>query len=87
VPMLNSYYKWIFALRGKKVSRLRHRSARSQLFKQAPDSVLTGSSLFTDRRKELVRRVVRALRLVSGVALVAGLAWVGWESLKAFQIY
>ena len=84
--MLNSYFKWLFALREKKVVRLKHKSSRSQLFKQAPDSVRTGS-LFSDHRKEALRKTLRALRIVAVVVCCSGIVWIGWESLKAFNIY
>ena len=61
--MLYSFYKWMFSIRGKKVVRLRHRLSRSKIFKQAPDSVLSGTRNLADSPKDLTRRILKVFRV------------------------
>ena len=87
VSMLSAYYKWIFSLRGKKVSRLKHQPARSQLFKRLSDSILARQDLVADRKKLWLRRAVRAFVIFGGGGFLLGFAWLVWESLKVFQVF
>ena len=85
--MLSAYYKWIFSLRGKKVSRLKHQPTRSQLFKRSSDSILAGRDLVTDRKKLWLRRAVRVFVVFCSGGIHLGFEWVVWESLKVFQVF
>ena len=74
--MLYSFYKWMFSIRGKKVVRLRHRLSRSKIFKQAPDSVLSGTRNLADSPKDLSRRILKAFRIFLLVSLIVAVIWI-----------
>ena len=85
--MLYSFYKWMFSIRGKKVVRLRHRLSRSKIFKQAPDSVLSGTRNLADSPKDLTRRILKAFRFFLLVSLILALIWIIRESFYTFDVY
>ena len=85
--MLYSFYKWIFSIRGKKVVRLRHRLSRSKIFKQAPDSVLSGTRNLADSPKDFTRRILKAFRIFLLVSLLVALIWIIRESFYTFDVY
>ena len=77
----------MFSIRGKKVVRLRHRLSRSRIFKQAPDSVLSGSRNLSDSPKEFTRRILKSLRFFLLVSLLLTLIWIIRESFYTFDVY
>ena len=77
----------MFSIRGKKVVRLRHRLSRSKIFKQAPDSVLSGTRNLADSPKDFTRRILKAFRVFLSVSLFIVLVWIIRESVYTFDVY
>ena len=67
--------------------RLRHRLSRSKIFKQAPDSVLSGTRNLADSPKDFTRRILKAFRVLLLVSLVIALIWIIRESFYTLDVY
>ena len=67
--------------------RLRHRLSRSKIFKQAPDSVLSGTRNLADSPKDFTRRILKAFRVLLLVSLIIALIWIIRESFYTLDVY
>ena len=84
---MNTYYKWIFSMRKKRLSRLKFQPLHSRLFKRSIGAILPGRNLLSGRKKDLQKRIFRFLILASGTSFLLGFCWLAWESLKVFQVF
>ncbi|GEM_PF-2993709 len=85
--MLNAYYRWVFSLRGKRVTRLKFFEGRSKVFRRSLGTLVNASAMQDGRRGELKRRISRALLICGWISSGLLIAWMIWESRWVFEIY
>ena len=85
--MLSAYYRMVFALREKRVAKLKFFESRSKVFKRSLDALVNGRDLQDSRKGELLRKLSRGLLVCGWLSSAALLAWMVWESRWVFEIY